>query len=607
MHRNKKYLSEKELDLLLNGSSSEDEANNIPFSSGESESENETSEQEENIQSVQSQGDLENNIYSESEDGDENMDSDTGNVTSDFIWKYDPSWEPTTEEFDAAASGCQIEELTGKFSLFYNFYFYFKLETFLDNCEEHKFFEHFFSHEFIERIKEECNRQLSYLKENDRNFSRKYRNPLDVTNSELYTFFAMVLLMSRCKKLRLYEYWSVDPLISTPVFSQIMKRDRFFLLLKVVHFCDNKQPTNDDKLFKIRYPVDYLRNKFISSFTPYKSICIDESLVLFKGRLAFKQYIPSKRHRFGVKLFMMCDSKTKYCLDFIIYTGANTDLDDSPNREIGKSGQIVTTLIKPFINKNHALFLDNWYNSPSLAAVLYRQKTYVCGTIKKNRKHMPKFEAPLLKRGEMTFQCSGPILVMKWCDKREIHMITTMHDYQMASTNKKDRQTGKTIMKPLCIIDYNYNMGGVDQTDMLISSIEAARKSMKWYKKLFFHFLDLTIVNSHALYKDVTKKNVSIADFQLAVCRQIIEKFGTRDAPATLPRHRIGEHPLRLLGRHFIRKIPKPTGGLRQPVRRCNVCSRRNKRTDSTYQCEICNVGLCVAPCFELYHTKKRF
>lgn len=446
------------------------------------------------------------------------------------------------------------------------------------------------------------------MKESDRNFVKKYRNPPDVTTAEMYTFFGLSLLMTRCKKLRMHEYWSVDPLLSTPIFTEIMKRDRFFVILKILHFCDNQQPTNNDKLFKIRYPLDYLRNRYKSCYNPYKKICIDESLILFKGRLSFRQYIPSKRHRFGVKMFMMCDSQTKYCLDFIIYTGANTDLDVIPEKykEIGKSGQVVMTLIGPYMDKNHALYLDNWYNSPLLAAFLYNNRTYVCGTIKKTRKYMPKFEEPL-KKGEMTFRNCGTILVLKWSDKRDIHMITTMHNYSMASTNKKDRQTGHTIMKPVCIIDYNHNMGGVDQTDMIISSIDTTRKSVKWYKKLFFHFLDLTITNSHALYMDVTKKKVPIADFQLSVIRQIFEKYGTRDAPATLPHHRIGEHPLRLLGRHFIRKIPKPTEGSRQPVRRCTVCSRRNKRTDSTYQCDICNVGLCIIPCFELYHTKKRF
>ena len=36
--------------------------------------------------------------------------------------------------------------------------------------------------------------------------------------------------------------------------------------------------------------------------------------------LSFKQYIPSKKSRFGVKFFILCDCDTKFILNFIIYT-----------------------------------------------------------------------------------------------------------------------------------------------------------------------------------------------------------------------------------------------------------------------------------------------
>ena len=36
-------------------------------------------------------------------------------------------------------------------------------------------------------------------------------------------------------------------------------------------------------------------------------------------------HIPSKRERYGVKLFMLCESQSAYLSKFIIYTGASTD------------------------------------------------------------------------------------------------------------------------------------------------------------------------------------------------------------------------------------------------------------------------------------------
>ena len=59
-------------------------------------------------------------------------------------------------------------------------------------------------------------------------------------------------------------------------------------------------------------------------FLPFQDLVIDESMVLFKGRLIFKQYIRTKGHRFGTKLFVLCDCETGYVLDYIVSTGSQT-------------------------------------------------------------------------------------------------------------------------------------------------------------------------------------------------------------------------------------------------------------------------------------------
>ena len=51
-----------------------------------------------------------------------------------------------------------------------------------------------------------------------------------------------------------------------------------------------------------------------------KYVSIDESLVLFKGRLCFQQYIISKRARFGINLYQLCTCNG-ILLDFIVYHG----------------------------------------------------------------------------------------------------------------------------------------------------------------------------------------------------------------------------------------------------------------------------------------------
>ena len=95
-----------------------------------------------------------------------------------------------------------------------------------------------------------------------------------------------------------------------------MNRNRFLTLLRFLHSNDNEQQITDANLYKITSVINHLRTVFGESLVPCQNLCIDESLVLWKGRLSFKQYIPSKRRRFGIKLFLLCDVHTGNISDF---------------------------------------------------------------------------------------------------------------------------------------------------------------------------------------------------------------------------------------------------------------------------------------------------
>ena len=57
--------------------------------------------------------------------------------------------------------------------------------------------------------------------------------------AEILTLLTVVILMGVAHKPRIAMYWSTDSLISMPIFSQIISRDRFFILMRFLHFADN--------------------------------------------------------------------------------------------------------------------------------------------------------------------------------------------------------------------------------------------------------------------------------------------------------------------------------------------------------------------------------
>lgn len=58
-------------------------------------------------------------------------------------------------------------------------------------------------------------------------------------------------------------------------------------------------------------------------------IAVNEALLLWKGQLAFRQYIKFKRSCFGIKLFVTCPSSdclSGYTLNFSIYYGRHISI-----------------------------------------------------------------------------------------------------------------------------------------------------------------------------------------------------------------------------------------------------------------------------------------
>lgn len=143
---------------------------------------------------------------------------------------------------------------------------------------------------------------------------------------------------------------------------------------------------------------------------------------------------------------------------------------------------------------------------------------------------------------------------------------------------------------------------------MQISCVECARKSVRWYKKLFFRLLDISVLNSYVLYKEKTDRNTQFHDLCLQLIRQIVAMYSKPKASRGQPSG--VDNPVRLVARHFPTLIPS-TSTKQDPRKQCVVCAnttkRAEKRAESRYECADCNVGLCILDCVRDYHTLKCF
>ena len=134
-------------------------------------------------------------------------------------------------------------------------------------------------------------------------------------------FLGIIIEMGLVQMPEIEYYWNKSKLFGSEVIQNTMSRDRFELLLKFLHFSNNQEEHADqDRLFKLRPLLDFLRARFKSIDVPGSVISIDETMVPWKGRLLFKQYIPGKAHKYGVKIYKLA-ATNGYTWNFMVYTG----------------------------------------------------------------------------------------------------------------------------------------------------------------------------------------------------------------------------------------------------------------------------------------------
>jgi len=157
-------------------------------------------------------------------------------------------------------------------------------------------------------------------------------------------------------------------------------------------------PTNTDRYVKLGSFMKSLTANFKTAINPSEFLCIDETLLAFKGRLSFLQYNLKKRARFGMKHFILADCSLQFVLDILPYQGKSTAiLDRNWIKDYGFGGAAVLSLMSGFEGKSHKLVLDNWFLSPRVVRRLKENSIYALGTVQKRRKDMPVMTGKMAK------------------------------------------------------------------------------------------------------------------------------------------------------------------------------------------------------------------
>ncbi|KAF4086475.1 hypothetical protein AMELA_G00106810 [Ameiurus melas] len=416
----------------------------------------------------------------------------------------------------------------------------------------------------------------------------------DVTTEEFYRYIGLVLYMAAVKLDRVCDYWRQNSIFSFAYPATVMARDRYRTISWNVHLSNPDKDQESDGLFLVKPLMDVIRLACKAFYHPRRSLVVDERTKV-------------KPTKCGFRLFTLTDSSNGYIVDFVAYTGNEWYYTGR-----GLSYDAVTSLVnRSFLGSGYHVFMDDFYTSPKLFRDLHSQSFGACGTYREHRKGCPRATSNALTeksgRGAIRWIRDGPVVFVKWMDTDEVSVCSTIHAAFTGDTIKckvkgKNRTwTTATFSCPSPVWQYREHTEAVDSSDQLTRYYTTQHKTLKWYRKMFLHFLDIATFNAYVLHKELALQRQEVVSSHKAFTEELIAQLcgGMPRTPPVEPES-CDHVPVRL--------SDSDVGTVASSGRRSCVLCRKTlgrKSSSTPWKCKACGVPLCLQltrNCFQLWH-----
>ena len=177
-----------------------------------------------------------------------------------------------------------------------------------------------------------------------------FRNWKDITLVEIKVFVGVIIQMGLVQLSDIKDYWSTHVTLNLPFFRSVFSRDRFLQIFWMLHV--GEQPSVN-KRSKIQPFLDLLIPLFQRHLIPAQELSIDEAMIAFRGRVGFRQYIRGKPQPWGIKAYVLSESRTGYMYNLVIYYGKETQL--MTKQGLNHTTNVVLTLMEPLKGLGHDL------------------------------------------------------------------------------------------------------------------------------------------------------------------------------------------------------------------------------------------------------------
>ena len=470
---------------------------------------------------------------------------------------------------------------------------------------------------------------------------------MSTTVLELKVFVAITIYMGVYHFPTIHDYWRTDGIAPRSIIAEKMTRDRYVLLRKYIH-CSN--PDQEDLMTigagRYKQPVWYkklqpfaneIRKNWRLLRTPSSHVVIDECMIKETGRTSYSTMAPGKSIKEGYKLFAISDEG--YVYNYAWYSPVQ-GLEDRPKTKgLGETSAMVFKLALDTLSTGTILFMDNYFTTPELAEALMKRGIAVCGTMKLNRRDLPKLLVEMkqvfardIPYGVLAAVVQNNVLMVAWQDNNLVLGLTTAYGIREIddAVFKKRKRPSKTSTNARVVLPafkenekdiwekefkvsklfhyYNKYMGEVDRFNALVAAYSSQRACNRNWMPLFHWHLDGSLVNAFKLCQPMGTNRQEHQHFLEDVVMKLLNEGGDphRVRPNPPP---LTTQPMALRGNHEWQAL--------KSIRTCFVCRKDHKergfgleisgnapRTPRTRGgCGVCKVYLCrKGECVRRFH-----
>jgi hypothetical protein len=379
-----------------------------------------------------------------------------------------------------------------------------------------------------------------------------------ITLDELMTMFGIMFYMSVVDKGEYSNYWGdqVEGKIfgvgGTGLSGAVMTLKRFKYIRQNLCFRFGATPENlkKDPVARIRPLINMLKHTSPLYIDLGRNVAVDESSIACRSKFGrhLIVYNSSKpTGKFHFKIYACCCATTWLMVGFRLH--CNSDLDDRlegvlPSQEVqnlkkrlhhaSEIRKHVLEVTRPLHGSRRIVNTDNFYTSVQLLMSLREVGMYGRGTVRENSKHFPKAHMFHKKANEPrgTFMqgvsSTGDIIAASWMDGNAVNIVSNADASEQGEVTRLIGKEPMAFPAPMCIVEYNKYMQGVDRLDQLRAkySLADGHSFQKWHKKLAMAFIDIARCNAYVtrclVMDDQPKSRNAHRDFMVDLAAELV-------------------------------------------------------------------------------------